>query len=119
MSLLKRIEDGQETGAPPSRLEELRVRRAPAAPARDTFIDLKERIQDKLIAELDPQMDISQTDEVRRTIEEMYDQILVHEGTILTRQRSGVGGNGPLPRFKTTDLDGDDRFTAAADRLQG
>jgi pilus assembly protein CpaF len=39
-----------------------------------------------LIAELDPQMDISQTDEVRRTIEEMYDQILVQEGTILTRQ---------------------------------
>jgi pilus assembly protein CpaF len=86
MSLLKRIEDGQETGTPPSRLEELRVRRAPAAPARDTFIDLKERIQDKLIAELDPQMDISRTDEVRRTIEEMYDQILVQEGTILTRQ---------------------------------
>jgi pilus assembly protein CpaF len=86
MSLLKRIEQGQESSAPSSRLEELRVRRAPVAPARDTFIDLKERIQDKLIAELDPQMDISQTDEVRRTIEEMYDQILAHEGTILTRQ---------------------------------
>jgi pilus assembly protein CpaF len=86
MSLLKRIEQGQDTGAPSSRLEELRVRRAPVAPARDTFLELKERIQDKLIAELDPQMDISQTDEVRRTIEEMYDQILVQEGTILTRQ---------------------------------
>jgi pilus assembly protein CpaF len=86
MSLLKRIEQGQQPGAPSSRLEELRVRRAPAEPRRDTFIDLKERIQDKLIAELDPQMDISKTDEVRRTIEEMYDQILVQEGTILTRQ---------------------------------
>ena len=86
MSLLKRIEQGQDTSAPSSRLEELRVRRAPVAPARDTFIDLKERIQDKLIAELDPQMDITQTDEVRRTIEEMYDQILAQEGTILTRQ---------------------------------
>jgi pilus assembly protein CpaF len=86
MSLLKRIEQGQESNTPSSRLEELRVRRAPVAPARDTFLDLKERIQDKLIAELDPQMDISQTDEVRRTIEEMYDQILAHEGTILTRQ---------------------------------
>jgi len=86
MSLLKRIEQGHDTAAPSSRLEELRVRRAPTAPARDTFIELKERIQDKLIAELDPQMDISQTDEVRRTIEEMYDQILVQEGTILTRQ---------------------------------
>ena len=86
MSLLKRIEQGQQPGAPSSRLEELRVRRAPAEPRRDTFLDLKERIQDKLIAELDPQMDISKTDEVRRTIEEMYDQILVQEGTILTRQ---------------------------------
>jgi len=86
MSLLKRIEQGQQPGAPSSRLEELRVRRAPAEPRRDTFLDLKERIQDKLIAELDPQMDISKTDEVRHTIEEMYDQILVQEGTILTRQ---------------------------------
>jgi pilus assembly protein CpaF len=86
MSLLKRIEQGQQTTGPSSRLEELRVRRAPVAPARDTFIELKERIQDKLIAELDPQMDISQTDEVRRTIEDMYDQILVQESIILTRQ---------------------------------
>ncbi len=86
MSLLKRIERGQEVGEASSRLEELRVRRAPAAPTRDAFIELKERIQDKLIAELDPQMDISQTDEVRHTIEEMYDQILAQEGTILTRQ---------------------------------
>ncbi|UCC87194.1 MAG: CpaF family protein [Anaerolineales bacterium] len=86
MSLLKRIEQGQQVGEPSSRLEELRVRRAPATRERDTFFELKERIQDKLIAELDPQMDISQTDEVRRTIEDMYDQILSQEGTILTRQ---------------------------------
>jgi pilus assembly protein CpaF len=86
MSLLKRIERGQEVGGASSRLEELRVRRAPVAPTRDAFFELKERIQDKLIAELDPQMDISQTDEVRHTIEEMYDQILAQEGTILTRQ---------------------------------
>jgi pilus assembly protein CpaF len=86
MSLLKRIEQGQQVGESSSRLEELRVRRAPAARERDTFFELKERIQDKLIAELDPQMDISQTDEVRRTIEDMYDQILTQEGTILTRQ---------------------------------
>jgi pilus assembly protein CpaF len=86
MSLLKRIERGQEVGGASSRLEELRVRRAPVAQTRDAFFELKERIQDKLIAELDPQMDISQTDEVRHTIEEMYDQILAQEGTILTRQ---------------------------------
>ena len=105
MSLLKRIEQGQEAGKPSSRLEELRVRRAPATPARDTFLDLKERIQDKLIAELDPQMDISQTDEVRRTIEDMYDQILAQEAIILTRQErqrlfeqivAEILGYGPL-----------------------
>jgi pilus assembly protein CpaF len=86
MSLLKRIEQGQQVGGASSRLEELRIRRAPAAQARDTFFELKERIQDKLIAELDPQMDISQTEDVRHTIEDMYEQILAQEGTILTRQ---------------------------------
>lgn len=86
MSLLKRIEQGQEDIGSSSRLEELRVRRAPVAQARDTFFELKERIQDKLIAELDPQMDITKTDEVRHTIEDMYDQILAQENIILTRQ---------------------------------
>lgn len=105
MSLLKRIERGQEVGGSSSRLEELRVRRAPVAQTRDAFFELKERIQDKLIAELDPQMDISKTDEVRHTIEEMYDQILAQEGIILTRQErqrlfeqivAEILGYGPL-----------------------
>jgi pilus assembly protein CpaF len=86
MSLLKRIEKGQQPGASPSRLEELRARRAPSGPTKDAFFDLKERVQDKLIAELDPQMDISKTEEVRHTIEDLYDQILSQEGTILSRQ---------------------------------
>jgi len=86
MSLLKRIEKGQQPGASPSRLEELRARRAPTGPTKDAFFELKERVQDKLIAELDPQMDISKTEEVRHTIEDLYDQILSQEGTILSRQ---------------------------------
>jgi pilus assembly protein CpaF len=86
MSLLKRIEKGQQPGATPSRLEELRARRAPSGPTKDAFFELKERVQDKLIAELDPQMDISKTEEVRHTIEDLYDQILSQEGTILSRQ---------------------------------
>ncbi len=62
MSLLKRLEQGQrppmEHG--PSKLQEMRVKRqAPAAGSRDAYQDLKGRIQDKLIAELDPGMDIS------------------------------------------------------------
>lgn len=105
MSLLKRIEKGQQGGEVPSRLQELRARRAPTVAGRDAFLDLKERIQDKLIAELDPQMDITKTDEVRQTIEGMYDQILAQEGHILSRQErqrlfeqivAEILGYGPL-----------------------
>jgi len=85
MSLLKRIEKSQQPIEAPSRLQDLRVRRPAAAPPRDAYMDLKTRIQDRLIAELDPTMDISQTDEVRRTIEEMYDTILAQESIILSR----------------------------------
>ena len=85
MSLLKRIEKSQQPVEAPSRLKELRVRRPVVAPARDAYMDLKNRIQDRLIAELDPSMDISHTDEVRRTIEEMYDTILAQESIILSR----------------------------------
>jgi len=86
MSLLKRIEKSQHPVEAPSRLKELHVKRRPTvAPARDAYLDLKNRIQDRLIAELDPTMDISHTDEVRRTIEEMYDTILAQESIILSR----------------------------------
>jgi pilus assembly protein CpaF len=93
MSLLQRIEKNQQ---PPSeqqpaqaerstRLEDLRMRRVAAAPARDTFRDLKNRIHDRLLAELDPTIDVNQTDEVRRQIEEMFDAILTQESMFLTR----------------------------------
>lgn len=85
MSLLKRIERSQQPLEAPSRLQELRVRKPVVAPARDAYLDLKTRIQDRLIAELDPTMDISHTDEVRRTIEEMYDTLLAQESIILSR----------------------------------
>jgi pilus assembly protein CpaF len=85
MSLLKRIEKSQQPLEAPSRLRELHVRRPAVAPPRDAYMDLKNRIQDRLIAELDPTMDISHTDEVRRTIEEMYDTILAQESIILSR----------------------------------
>ncbi len=96
MSLLKRIKDGQTTtggvtrpGAPASPLKpkgpDKKIHRAPSATQRDAFKELKERIQDKLVAELDPAMDVSRTDEVRRTIQDMYDQILTQENIILSR----------------------------------
>ncbi|MCP4540990.1 MAG: CpaF family protein [Chloroflexi bacterium] len=63
----------------------MRVRRQPASPARDAYLDLKTRIQQKLIAELDPTMDVTRTDDVRRTIEEMYNNILTEEHIVLSR----------------------------------
>jgi pilus assembly protein CpaF len=86
MSLLRRIEKGQEPVADPkSKLSELRVRRQPPAAARDAYMDLKTRVQNRLIAELDPSMDVSQTDEVRGNIEELFDAVLSEEGIILSR----------------------------------
>jgi pilus assembly protein CpaF len=93
MSLLRRIEKNQQLPVEktadatdrPTRLEDLRIRRAPVAPARDTFQDLKSRIHNRLIAELDPSMDVTKTDEVRQTIEEMYDALLTQENMILGR----------------------------------
>jgi pilus assembly protein CpaF len=96
MSLLKRIEQGQA--------QEDRV---PQQPQRETsslskigpskvpppgvgsrggdYFDLKTRVQNKLLAELDPSMDISQTAEVRRTIEELFENILAEERIVLSR----------------------------------
>jgi len=93
MSLLQRIEKSQPSPTEPAqtqddrstRLEDLRIRRLPVAPVRDTFRDLKSRIHDRLLAELDPKMDVSKTDEVRRNIEEMFDALLAQENLMLTR----------------------------------
>jgi pilus assembly protein CpaF len=88
MSLLKRLEQGQrpEAEAAPSRLQEMRIKRqAPVAGSRDAYLDLKGRIQHKLIAELDPSMDVTRTGEVRSTIEEMFESILMEENIVLSR----------------------------------
>lgn len=99
MSLLKRIEKGQggsssgqqgEAGAPTesSRLGSLQARRTNApntTPQAGTYYDLKTRVQNKLLAELDPSMDVSRTEEVRRTIQDLFEQILSEENIVLSR----------------------------------
>ena len=94
MSLLKRIERNQEpidretksgSTSSPVRPRPTGRRPVPASQNRDAFRDLKERIQDKLIAELDPAMDVSRTDEVRQTIQDLFDQVLTQENIILSR----------------------------------
>ncbi len=112
MSLLRRIEKGTQppttpagpTGpaAPPSRPT------AAPSPLRDTYRDLKTRIQNKLIDELDPTMDVSRQDEVRRTIREMFENILAEERIVLSRAErerlfeqivAEILGLGPLEPF--------------------
>jgi pilus assembly protein CpaF len=62
------------------------VQRRPVPRARDAYKDLKNRVQNRLIAELDPAMDVSRTSEVRDTIREMYESILQEESIILGRR---------------------------------
>ena len=98
MSLLKRIEQGQGSGSSgqspenqggeSSRLSSLQARRvnAPAtSPQAGSYFDLKTRVQNKLLSELDPSMDITRTDDVRRTIQDLFEQILAEENIVLSR----------------------------------
>jgi pilus assembly protein CpaF len=57
----------------------------PGVQQRDTYHDLKTRVQNKLLAELDPSMDVSQTLEVRQTIEDLFETILQEENIVLSR----------------------------------
>lgn len=99
MSLLKRIEQGQGGGSsnqPPSdnqggessRLSSLQSRRVNApitSPQAGSYFDLKTRVQNKLLSELDPSMDVTRTDDVRRTIQDLFEQILAEENIVLSR----------------------------------
>ncbi len=114
MSLLRRIEQGQggtqqgggnnspaprqpgegqpapggSGGGDGSRLSSLQSRRVSApvtSPQAGSYFDLKTRVQNKLLAEIDPSMDVSRTDEVRRTILDLFEQILSEENIVLSR----------------------------------
>lgn len=97
MSLLKRIEQSHikntsqpenDHGDGTTRLLNVQTRRvAPpgAGSQRDTYMDLKIRVQNRLLAELDPAMDISRLADVRNTIQELFEQVLSEESIVLTR----------------------------------
>jgi pilus assembly protein CpaF len=71
----------------------------------DTYKDLKNRVQNKLLTGLDPTMDVTKTVEVRKTIQELFDQILIEENIVLSRAEKArlfeqiaaeILGYGPL-----------------------
>ena len=69
----------------PPKVEEATFRRPVLPAVRDSFQDLKSRVQERLIAELDPTMDLTRTDLVRQTVEEMFNVVLEQEGVTISR----------------------------------
>jgi pilus assembly protein CpaF len=124
MSLLKRIEQGKKSGDDDesldgggSRLGTLEARRVspPRKDAQDeTYADLKVRVQNRLLAELDPSIDVSEVDKVRGTIRDLFEQILTEESIVLSRQEkhrlfeqiaAEILGFGPLqPLLEDDDI---------------
>ncbi len=97
MSLLKRIEQGKTaqtqagqapaSGAQPNlmTLQARRVVPPGVTQQKDTYSDLKTRVQNRLLSELDPTMDISRVSEVRSTIQDLFEQVLAEENIVLSR----------------------------------
>ena len=124
MSLLKRIEQGkkagedeQALGGGSSKLGTLEARRVspPRKDAQDeTYADLKVRVQNRLLAELDPSIDVSEVEKVRGTIRDLFEQILTEESIVLSRQEkhrlfeqiaAEILGFGPLqPLLEDDDI---------------
>jgi len=84
-----------------------------ALPARESFREAKYRVQNRLINELDPKLDLTNQVEVRRQIEELFGKIADEEGLALTRAERvrmleqitdeilGLGPMEPLLRDET------------------
>ncbi|MBK6794365.1 MAG: CpaF family protein [Anaerolineales bacterium] len=68
-----------------SSLQARRVSAPITSPQAGSYFDLKTRVQNKLLAEIDPSMDVTRTDEVRRTIQSLFEQILTEENIVLSR----------------------------------
>jgi pilus assembly protein CpaF len=111
MSLLRRIEKGggdnqqssrdlsnevpdagSGSGEESSRLAAMRSRnqqvmgRSQPARGADGYVDLKSRVQNRLLSELDQSMDLTRKNEVRAHIEELFNAILAEESMVLARQ---------------------------------
>ncbi|HZT08067.1 MAG TPA: CpaF family protein [Chloroflexota bacterium] len=106
MGLLRRIEGGgpqpprattpagppapEPAGAPTEVATGIVTPPRPAVPSSRPSADtrareLKTRVKSRLIADLDPNMDLSKTTEVRQKIKNLFDQIVEVENIVLTR----------------------------------
>lgn len=123
MSLLRRMDNkgggDNKSGGEDRDAARRAARRRSVADARkgggDNYSDLKVRIQNRLLSELDPNMDISKKDEVRRQIQDLFNAILAEENMLLSKSErerlfesivADILGLGPLE-----SLLGDDTIT--------
>lgn len=93
-------------------VREPRLRRYRTSPVQQRYRELQRRVQEKLIAELDPGMDLTDTEAVREAIESLYNAILEEENVALNRvdraelfERivSEILGYGPLDPLLADD----------------
>src|SRR5256885_3347369 len=118
MSLLKRIGGtttgiGDNGGATPARPSSLRPDMGKlGSPPREhedtTFTDMRMRVQNKLISELDPKLDLSNATKVRQQVEDIFNSILDSENIVLSRAErarmfesiaADIMGFGPLEQL--------------------
>jgi len=94
MSILKRLQGGETTppasnpggfGSASPNSSAPAQRPAGAGGPMDNYQDLKTRVQNKLLSGLDSNIDVSRTAEVRKTIQDLFEQILAEENIVLSR----------------------------------
>jgi pilus assembly protein CpaF len=112
MSLLKRIgatsgATGQLPGTPATPAAPARLGTPPAQRREEdnSVIELRQRVQQRLINELDPKLDLSNVARVRQQVEEIFNTILDSENIVLSRSErarlfesiaADILGFGPL-----------------------
>ena len=123
MSILRRIQSGDQSNGlpgnnqnnapapvqgnsnPPPLANQARRMQTTATTNQETYQDLKTRVQTKLLSELDPSVDVSKVAEVKKTIQDLFDQILIEENFVLSRSEKSrlfeqitaeILGFGPL-----------------------
>jgi len=92
MSLLRRLEGSEtpryERGNGADSKGQTKLRRLTpghALDSRDAYRDLKERVQSRLIMELEPDADLGDREEVEERIRQLFESLLAQESIILSR----------------------------------
>ncbi len=113
MSLLKRIGGSPQTGelgGQPNRsgaspFESTKLAGSTRERDDHNFTDMRMRVQNKLISELDPKLDLANAAKVRQQVEDIFNSILDSENIVLTRSErarmfegiaADILGFGPL-----------------------